>query len=264
MWQKYVQRAITNYNTSYHESLGCEPTAVFHGRIPYNILDTKLGLKPEWKKDNNQDLTDKLQKQIADIHQAAKDNLMQSYLKYKQNFDENATATPLKVNDYCYALNPKTDNQSMKFAFKDCISTGPYIVVKVLSNNNYVVRRTATRYTQTLHMIRLSLYAPNQRVPDVTVRGNIIFQTQRVKEPTVIGTRRLGKPNSEKFCSEHLRKSRRKKLQSQNLRTRQKMTQLQRKMRWLKQPQLKILKRIKHPTTRIRDSIWTSVIIPMF
>ena len=58
----------------------------------------------------------------------------------------------------------------MKFAFKDCIWTGPYIVVKVLSNNNCVVRRTGTRYTQTLHRIRLRLYAPNQRVLDVTVK----------------------------------------------------------------------------------------------
>ena len=170
MWHKYVQIAVMNYNTSYHESLGCEPTTVFHGRIPYNILDIKLGLKPEWKKDNNDELTDQLQKQIAEIQQAAKDNLMQSYLKYKQYYDKKATATPLKVNDYCYVLNPKADNQSMKFAFKDCIWTGPYIVVKVLSNNNYVVRRTGARYTQTLHRIRLRLYAPNQRVPDVTVR----------------------------------------------------------------------------------------------
>ena len=82
MWHKYVQIAVMNYNTSYHESLGCEPTTVFHGRIPYNILDIKLGLKPEWKKDTNEDLTDELQKQIAEIHQSAKDNLMQSYLKY--------------------------------------------------------------------------------------------------------------------------------------------------------------------------------------
>ena len=50
MWHKYVQIAVMNYNTSYHESLGCEPTTVFHGRIPYNILDIKLGLKPELKK----------------------------------------------------------------------------------------------------------------------------------------------------------------------------------------------------------------------
>ena len=170
MWHKYVQIAVMNYNTSYHENLGCEPTTVFHGRIPYNILDIKLGLKPEWKKDANEDLTDELQKQITEIHQSAKDNLMQSYLKYKRYYDKKATATPLKINDYCYVLNPKADNHLMKFAFKDCIWTGPYIVVKVLSNNNYVVRRTGTRYTQTLHRIRLRLYAPNQRVPDVTVK----------------------------------------------------------------------------------------------
>ena len=43
-------------------------------------------------------------------------------------------------------------------------------MVKALSNNNYVVRRTGTRYTQTLHRIRLKLYANNQQVPDVTVK----------------------------------------------------------------------------------------------
>ena len=130
MWHKYVQIAVMNYNTSYHESLGREPTTVFHERIPYNILDIKLGLKPNWEKDSNEELTDQLQKQIAEIHQAAKENLMQSYLKYKQYYDKKATATPLKINDYCYVLNPKPDNQSMKFAFEDCIWTGPYIVVK--------------------------------------------------------------------------------------------------------------------------------------
>ena len=99
MWHKYVQIAVMNYNTSYHESLGCEPTTVFHGRIPYNILDIKLGLKPEWKKDANEDLTDELQKQIAEIHQAAKTNLMQSYLEYKRYYDKKASATPLKINE---------------------------------------------------------------------------------------------------------------------------------------------------------------------
>ena len=78
MLHKYVQIAVMNYNTSYHEILGCEPTTVFHGRIPYNILDIKLGLNLEWKKENNEDLTDQLLKQIAEIHQAAKENLMQS------------------------------------------------------------------------------------------------------------------------------------------------------------------------------------------
>ena len=154
---------------------------MFHGRIPYNILDIKLGPEPEWKKEDNEDLTDELQKQLTEIQQAAKNNLMQSYLKYKRYYDKKATATPLKVNDYCHVLNPKADNQSMKIAFKDCIWTGAYNVVKVLSHNNYVVRRTGTRYTQTLHRIRLKVYAPNHPVPDVTVKGEDQLPDPEVK-----------------------------------------------------------------------------------
>ena len=40
------------------------------------------------EKEDNADLTDDLQKQIAEIHQAAKDNLMQSYLKYNRYYDK--------------------------------------------------------------------------------------------------------------------------------------------------------------------------------
>ena len=34
LWHKYVSIAVLNYNTSYHSSIGCEPSRVFHGRIP--------------------------------------------------------------------------------------------------------------------------------------------------------------------------------------------------------------------------------------
>ena len=39
--------AVLNYNTSYHASIGCEPSRVFHGRIPYNIHDLKMGIRPQ-------------------------------------------------------------------------------------------------------------------------------------------------------------------------------------------------------------------------
>ena len=47
IWHKYVNIAVLNYNTSYHTGIGCEPNRVFHGRIPYNILDLKLGIRPQ-------------------------------------------------------------------------------------------------------------------------------------------------------------------------------------------------------------------------
>ena len=46
LWQKYISIAVVNYNTSHHSSIGCEPSRVFHGRILYNILDLKMGIRP--------------------------------------------------------------------------------------------------------------------------------------------------------------------------------------------------------------------------
>ena len=39
--------SVLNYNTPYHASIGCEPSRVFHGRIPYNVLDIKMGNRPQ-------------------------------------------------------------------------------------------------------------------------------------------------------------------------------------------------------------------------
>ena len=47
LWHKYVSIAVLNYNTSFHASIGWEPSRVFHGRIPYNVLDLKMGIRPK-------------------------------------------------------------------------------------------------------------------------------------------------------------------------------------------------------------------------
>ena len=47
LWHKNVSVAVLHYNTSYHASIGCKPSRVFHGCIPYNILDIKMGIRPQ-------------------------------------------------------------------------------------------------------------------------------------------------------------------------------------------------------------------------
>ena len=34
-WHKYLLLAVLNYNTTYHSSIGCEPSKVFHDRVPF-------------------------------------------------------------------------------------------------------------------------------------------------------------------------------------------------------------------------------------
>ena len=46
LWHKHVNVAVLKSNTSYRTSIGCEPSRVFHGRVPYIILDLKLGIRP--------------------------------------------------------------------------------------------------------------------------------------------------------------------------------------------------------------------------
>ena len=87
MWHKYVQIAVMNYNTTYHETPSCEPSTVFHGKLPYSIQDLKLGIKPTWDVSTNSDITEQLQNQIDEVRASVEENIMLSYLEYKNYYD---------------------------------------------------------------------------------------------------------------------------------------------------------------------------------
>ena len=94
---------------------------------------------------------------------------MQAYIKYKAYYDKKANASKLKQSDYVYILQPKADHQGSKTPFTDFRWIGPYIIEKVLPNNNYVVRKIGTKKTQILHRMRLRQFTPRQPIPDTTV-----------------------------------------------------------------------------------------------
>ena len=165
-WHKYLPLAVLNHNTSYHASIGCEPTRVFHGRIPYNILDHKLGNNPNEKISPTTEFAEEIQNRTKTLIDKTKQNIMQSYIKYKEYYDRKAKAAPLKENEYCFVLQPKADNQGSKIPFRDYRWVGPFIVQKVLPNENYIVRRLNTNKTQILHRIRLKKFLPNQPLED--------------------------------------------------------------------------------------------------
>ena len=83
LWQKYVNIAVLNYNTSYHASIGCEPSKVFEGRIAYNILDLKLGIRPHKIPSLDSQTAQDMLEQTEIFFQDNRKNAMQSYIKYK-------------------------------------------------------------------------------------------------------------------------------------------------------------------------------------
>ena len=92
MWHKYVNLAVLNYNTSYHTSIGCEPSGVFHGRVPYNVLDLKMAIRPQKNPTLNSQIAEDVFKQMEMIFHDVRKNIMQAYIKYKampQNSNNN-------------------------------------------------------------------------------------------------------------------------------------------------------------------------------
>ena len=140
-WHKYLSLAVLNHNTTYHASLGCKPSRVFHGRIPHNISDYKLGDNLNPRKQPETDIAEEIHKRMRILIDQTKKNIMQSYIKYKAYYDRKAKAAPLETTDYCYILNPKADTQAAKIPFRELRWCGPYKIEKVLPNNTHIVRR---------------------------------------------------------------------------------------------------------------------------
>ena len=88
LWHKYISIAVLNYNTSYHSSIGCEPSRVFHGRIPYNIHDLKMGLRPQKFLPPDSEIAEDVLEQTETIFQDVRRNVMQAYIKYKAYYDK--------------------------------------------------------------------------------------------------------------------------------------------------------------------------------
>ena len=100
LWHNYINIAVLNYNTSYHTSIGCEPSRVFHGRIPYKVLDLKLGICPQQQPIPTSQIAQDVLEQTAMIHQDVRKDTMQAYIKYKAYYDKKANASKLTEADY--------------------------------------------------------------------------------------------------------------------------------------------------------------------
>ena len=160
MWHKYVNIAVLNHNTSYHTSIGLNPSRDFHGRVPYTILDLKSRTRPQQQPIPTLQIAQDVLRQTEMIHQDVRKNAMQAYIKYKTYYDKKTNASKLKEAEYVYLLQPKADHQGSKIPFTEFRWIGPYIIEKVLPNNNYLVRKIETNKTQVLHRMPMPQFTP--------------------------------------------------------------------------------------------------------
>ena len=92
LWHKYINIAVLNFNTSYHTSIGCEPSRVLHGRISSNVLDLKIGIRPQQQPIPASQIAQEVLEQTAKIHQDIRKKTIQALIKYKAYYDKKAKA----------------------------------------------------------------------------------------------------------------------------------------------------------------------------
>ena len=101
MWHKFVNIAVLTYNTSYHTSIGCGPSRVFHGRVPKNVLDSKMGIRPQRIFTPNSQSAEDVLKQTEMILLDLRKNTMQAYIKYKAYYDKKSQCLETQRTTIC-------------------------------------------------------------------------------------------------------------------------------------------------------------------
>ena len=94
---------------------------------------------------------------------------MQVYIKYKAYYDKKANASKLNETDYIYVLQLKRGFQGSKIPFLDFRWIGPYILEKVLPNNNYLVGKIGTNKKQVLHRMQMRQFTPRKPLPAIRI-----------------------------------------------------------------------------------------------
>ena len=87
LWHKSVSIAVLNYNTSHHASIGCEPSRVIHGRIPYNVHGLKKGIRTQKFPSPDSQIAQDVLQQTEMIFQDVRKNAMQAYIKHRAYYD---------------------------------------------------------------------------------------------------------------------------------------------------------------------------------
>ena len=74
----------------------------------------------------------------------------------------------MELHSYCLLLDPKITNQNSGFEKQKSKWLPLFRVEKILTNNNYIVRRTNTNFTHCVHRIRLRPIKPKFPVQDIS------------------------------------------------------------------------------------------------
>ena len=130
-WDEMLQFVTFNYNTSIHRTTKQTPFEMMHGRQAILPFDQQQALI-SFVQDPEQ--SRKIKDYLGKLTKEARENILKSQHRYKNQYDRNRQDLLLKINDLVLA---KTRHARNKF---DIRYKGPFRIIKQLGRKTFIVQ----------------------------------------------------------------------------------------------------------------------------
>ena len=168
-WHHLVDFASHAHNTTVIPLLGVCPSTLFHGRDPSSTWSLRFNNKA-WKDyEPAHALPSEIMENVTKMNRANRMTLLDAYQRHKRFFDRLARGSPLQLHDYVLMLAPDLETQKKLFHKMDATWVPFYRVEKVLTYENYIIRRLQSNHTSCVHRIRLRPYKPLEPLEDLEI-----------------------------------------------------------------------------------------------
>jgi len=154
-WDNHLPYVFMAYRATMHESTKCSPNLLMFGdenRLPIDLIYSECITVNitnecpcnyvEWVRDASKEAFSK-----------AREHLKKSALRQKTLYDKNTFMRTFKVGDWVWVMHPSELQLKFGRGWK-----GPFLVVKILGDVNYVVQRKPDGRRLTLHVDHIKEY----------------------------------------------------------------------------------------------------------
>ena len=147
-WDSWLPFATFTYNTTPHSATKFSPFELLYGHIPSLPTSIQQPVKTNYTYD---DFVANLKQKLQYSNQLARENLFQSKISSKENYDKRNLVRNFNVGDKVLLFDESVRRgRSKKLS---SLWIGPYTIIKKLSDVNYSIQKG--KHKQTIHANRL-------------------------------------------------------------------------------------------------------------
>ena len=153
-WEDYIPKICLAYNTSIHPATGYAPFYLMFGRQARIPADLMFGRETTASSSSPADYASKLQDTLECAYDKARQNIGEKQRRQKEFYDQRIHGAPVQEGDVVWLHTPATPRGTSRKLH--CPWSGPFKVIKKLSDVNYYVQHTLhPRKKMVVHFDRL-------------------------------------------------------------------------------------------------------------